>query len=306
MSIFRVEHKRNYTVVHNFIATDENLSWKAKGIWLYAFSRPDDWEFNMCDIIKKSKDSRESVRSGLKELEKFGYLVRSQSRENGQYGKADWVFHETPIEVKPKVDKESKPKVDKTDKVKISLPKAENPLAVNEAAGKSPLLYTDIPSTELPSTLSLSVVEPCGPTLEEFQESPVIDKQPIIDPKLPKSDVPRTASVNMGPKGIIKLTESDLYGLIMRKRYQWSGDEIFYAWSALCDYSGIVHDWEQFLTGTVRNYKVKARSENIKKKEQAAQPKDKKHVVAENTAEPAEYKVGVLLDLPDFLKKPFK
>ena len=69
MTIYRVQHQKNYTCVNNFICKDNRISWKAKGIWLYAFSRPDDWEFHLNDLINHSTDGRDSVRVGLKELE---------------------------------------------------------------------------------------------------------------------------------------------------------------------------------------------------------------------------------------------
>lgn len=128
MSIFRVEHKKNYTVVNNFICKDSRLSWKAKGIWLYAFSRPDDWQFHIDDLINQSTDGREAVRSGLKELEKHGYLAREQKRENGQFGKADWVFYEVPQE---------------NLTVKEIITKAENPSTVKLPTENHPLLSTD-------------------------------------------------------------------------------------------------------------------------------------------------------------------
>ncbi len=131
MTIYRVQHKKNYTVVNNFICKDRRLSWKAKGIWLYAFSRPDDWQFNLTDLINQSTDGRESVTSGLKELEALGYLQREQRRDNGAFSKAEWVFHETPEELKKTVPQTGFPST--------AMPDAEN----------KPLLSTERkPSTE--------------------------------------------------------------------------------------------------------------------------------------------------------------
>lgn len=97
MAIFRVQHKKNYTTVNNFITKDSRLSYKAKGIWLYAFSRRDDWQFYSSDIEKHAKDGRDAVRSGLAELEQAGYLCRSQPKNTkGQYEETEWVFHEVP------------------------------------------------------------------------------------------------------------------------------------------------------------------------------------------------------------------
>jgi hypothetical protein len=138
MTIYRTEHKKNYTVVNNYIIKDKRLSWKAKAIWLYAFSRPDDWTFHENDIINQSTDKRDSVRSGLKELEDCGYLRRSRNRKaDGTFDKdSEWVFHETPL----------------TD---TSEPRTENPILENPILENHPLLSTDKkPSIETSPTTS--------------------------------------------------------------------------------------------------------------------------------------------------------
>jgi hypothetical protein len=132
VTIFRTNHSKNYTVINNTICTDSRISFKAKGIWMYAFSRPDDWVFYLKDIVNQSKDGEDSVRSGLKELEKYGYLVKAQNRkEDGTFGHIDWEFFEVPREVKE------------------CLPEPENPHAVNPLPVNPSLLSTDVlPSTE--------------------------------------------------------------------------------------------------------------------------------------------------------------
>lgn len=121
MSIYRVVHNRDnpYTVVNTTIVTDNRLSWKAKGIWLYAFSRPNDWQFHENDLINRSADARHSVRSGLKELEQVGYLYRKQIRdEKGRLGDSDWIFFETP-KTKEEIEK--------------MFPSSENPSTENQS-----------------------------------------------------------------------------------------------------------------------------------------------------------------------------
>lgn len=97
MTICRVEHDKDnpYVMLNKTIAEDETISWKAKGLWLYAMSKRDDWQFYMADLLKKSPDGRGSVRAGLKELEKAGYLQRSRVRNSdGRMGEAEWLFFE--------------------------------------------------------------------------------------------------------------------------------------------------------------------------------------------------------------------
>ena len=96
MSITRAAHKSNYTKSDNAIANDERISWKAKGILLYALTKPNNWKFSMIDIINQSTDERDSIRSGIKELEKFGYLVIERVKENGKFVDSNWAFYEVP------------------------------------------------------------------------------------------------------------------------------------------------------------------------------------------------------------------
>lgn len=132
MTIFRVQHNKNYTTINNTICKDNRISWKAKGIWLYAFSRPDDWKFHVNDLIKQSTDGVKSLRAGLTELENAGYLVKDQPKDtSGKYMSTDWVFYEVPQEIK-----------------EIS-PQPQNGHAEKGFAEKAPLLSTDsLPSTE--------------------------------------------------------------------------------------------------------------------------------------------------------------
>jgi hypothetical protein len=65
----------------NKVSQDKRLSFKARGLFDYMWSMPDNWQFTNESLAKDSdKDGRDAVRSGLKELEKFGYLSRRQIR----------------------------------------------------------------------------------------------------------------------------------------------------------------------------------------------------------------------------------
>jgi hypothetical protein len=127
MPFIRVLHNKNYTCINNTIATDKRLSWKAKGIFLYAFSRPDDWQFHIDDLINQSIDGRDAVRAGIRELVDAGYLVKTQLRNaDGSFSKeVEWIFHEIP------------------QKLKESLPKTENPSTENPKTENHPLLSTE-------------------------------------------------------------------------------------------------------------------------------------------------------------------
>lgn len=99
-SVLRVERDRNYSHINlTVVAQDARLSWKAKGLHTYLVTRPDGWEFNRADLIRRATDQRDSVLGGLRELEEAGYLDRIQDRdEQGRLGRQRWIIREVPLE----------------------------------------------------------------------------------------------------------------------------------------------------------------------------------------------------------------
>ena len=115
--------KENFTTVHNNLILDESISWKAKGILLYMLSRPDDWKFNIKEISKNAKDGTDSVKYGLQELVKAGYISRKRNSD----GTLDYYIFE---------DKEKNNIVDymskATEKPQVEKPQVEKPLHTKE------------------------------------------------------------------------------------------------------------------------------------------------------------------------------
>lgn len=72
-----------FTQVANGVLNDSNLSFNAKGLYAYLYSKPDGWYFSSIRISQDSKDGKKHVRTGLKELEECGYLYR-QKLPNGR------------------------------------------------------------------------------------------------------------------------------------------------------------------------------------------------------------------------------
>jgi len=84
---------------------DDRLSWKAKGLLAYFLSKPDDWQIHVNDLIKRSTDGAAAVRSGLDELQEYGYLSRSQPKlENGQFASVEYTVYEVPLCEKPQAE----------------------------------------------------------------------------------------------------------------------------------------------------------------------------------------------------------
>lgn len=80
MTTIRLVRRRRFTTIDRGIVTDNRLSLKAKGLMLWLLDKPDDWQVRSEDIARIGPDGRDSVRSGLQELERAGYIQRKTER----------------------------------------------------------------------------------------------------------------------------------------------------------------------------------------------------------------------------------
>lgn len=98
MAILRNPRKDKYTVIDNYALRDENLSLKARGLLVSMLSMPNNWSFSENGLMTIfPKDGQTSIRSGLKELEQRGYLVRHRARdEHGRISKVEWILYDKP------------------------------------------------------------------------------------------------------------------------------------------------------------------------------------------------------------------
>lgn len=91
--------KQRFTMLSNTVIEDERLTWKARGVFQYLYSKSEDWQFYETEVAKHSeRDGRDSLRSGLEELERYGYLRRKRSRnKQGQVTTSDWFISDEPM-----------------------------------------------------------------------------------------------------------------------------------------------------------------------------------------------------------------
>lgn len=102
MAIIRVNKTKDYTVMSNYHLHEKDMSLKAKGILSLMLSLPDDWDYSIDGLIKLSKDGKDSVTAAILELEKFGYLVRTQAKDkSGRFAGYDYDVYEKPMTGEP-------------------------------------------------------------------------------------------------------------------------------------------------------------------------------------------------------------
>ena len=102
MAIFRIHKTDNFTTMSNHHLRNMNLSLKAKGLLSVMLSLPDDWDYSEKGLSQICKDGIASIRSALKELEQYGYVVRNQSKnDKGRFLGYEYDIYENPKLEKP-------------------------------------------------------------------------------------------------------------------------------------------------------------------------------------------------------------
>lgn len=102
MAVMRIHKTKDYTVMSNTHFREKELSLKAKGLLSLMLSLPDDWDYSIAGLVTLSKDGKDSVMSGLDELEENCYLIRTMLKdESGKFAGYDYDIFETPYGEKP-------------------------------------------------------------------------------------------------------------------------------------------------------------------------------------------------------------
>lgn len=69
-----------FTQIANGLFRDPRLSYKAKGIFGHVSTHRSGWKITLAHLVAAGPDGRDAVRTGLNELERYGYLVRERLR----------------------------------------------------------------------------------------------------------------------------------------------------------------------------------------------------------------------------------
>ena len=132
MSVFRVHKNENYTVLSNYHFKEKEMTLKAKGLLSLMLSLPDNWDYSAAGLVTLSKDGKDSVNAALKELEKFGYLKRTQATgDGGKFSGYNYEIYEMP-----------------NADIKTDKPTTEKPLTENPSTGNPQQLNTNKSTTK--------------------------------------------------------------------------------------------------------------------------------------------------------------
>lgn len=88
--------KKNFTIIPNDIIRNKSLSDRARFIFCYMASMPDDWKFYQGAMAKELGYTKDTLRKYIEELLTTGYLHREQRREEGKFDSYYYTLNFTP------------------------------------------------------------------------------------------------------------------------------------------------------------------------------------------------------------------
>ena len=137
MAVFRVERNSGYTVMSNHHLRNKELTLKAKGLLSQMLSLPEDWDYTLAGLSHINRESIDAIRTAVWELEKAGYILRRQGRdEKGKMTAIEYTIYEQPQ------------------------PMLENPTQLNKDRSRTNLPKKEKSITDLSSTDSFPILSP--------------------------------------------------------------------------------------------------------------------------------------------------
>ena len=98
--IIRREKTDNYSIIANECFKDNSISARAKGIYGYLMTLPDDWKLQKSELYNHFTEGQKAIDTAFKELKEKGYISQTRiKKENGQFSGWAYVVYEfqTPL-----------------------------------------------------------------------------------------------------------------------------------------------------------------------------------------------------------------
>jgi hypothetical protein len=108
--------KENFTTIPNSIIRNKALSDRARFLFCYMASMPDDWQFYQSAMAKELGYTKDTLRKYMDELISTGYLMREQRREKGKFDSYDYTINFLPCMEKTDTVKNGSGKIPNREK----------------------------------------------------------------------------------------------------------------------------------------------------------------------------------------------
>lgn len=139
MSNFKNE-LTNYQSIPRELIFDNTLSDRARFLFCYMASKPDNWDFYLVPMAKELGYSVGTLRKYISELVESGWLVRGEQKiENGKYGAVEYTLKSTTANLDSQQDKHQ---------LDVNFPYTENTDTIKTRVGKKQTLKDNIYSKD--------------------------------------------------------------------------------------------------------------------------------------------------------------
>ena len=153
--------KDNFTIIPNDIIRNKRLSDRARFLFCYMASMPDEWKFYQGVMAKELGYTKDTLRKYIEELLQTGYLNREQRRETGKFDSYDYTLNYSPC-------------MEKADTVKTRNGK-------NPTREKSSLINKD--SKEIKTIINTNLYKDIENEFSHFSKVTINDSQsPKVNP----------------------------------------------------------------------------------------------------------------------------
>ena len=88
--------RRDFTIIPNALINDDNLTDRARFLFVYMASKPEDWDFYQVPLAKKLGYSIDTLRKYISELLESGWMERQERREGGKFDSFDYTLLPSP------------------------------------------------------------------------------------------------------------------------------------------------------------------------------------------------------------------
>lgn len=87
----------NYDHVAELARTDKRLTYAARGLYAAMFALPESWRGGVVELAALGKQGKASTTADLRELERYGYVIRRTFKNENQRTEYELHLPATPV-----------------------------------------------------------------------------------------------------------------------------------------------------------------------------------------------------------------
>ena len=77
----KIKKSGNYTALSNEIINDSRLNLRSLGLFLFMWSKPDNWHFTLDNIAKTRNVGRDQIKHAMQQLKRCGYVSYEKQKD---------------------------------------------------------------------------------------------------------------------------------------------------------------------------------------------------------------------------------